>query len=128
MNNNDEGGKKEDKEFDSFFDLNDYDADIDQEGGSGAASNNVTNMASVDEEGGGSFDDNNDGNNSTVTKMGNNNSSNSASSTKLSPGKLKLWYDKLSVVQQRQVKTDVNVVLYSGCMAAAPQLFEKMVR
>jgi hypothetical protein len=40
---------------------------------------------------------------------------------------LKLWYDKLSVVQQRQVETDVNSVLYSGCMAAAPQLFDKRV-
>ncbi len=59
--------------------------------------------------------------------MGNNNSSNSASSTKLSPGKLKLWYDKLSVVQQRQVEMDVNAVLYSGCMAAAPQLFDTTV-
>ncbi len=55
--------------------------------------------------------------------MGNNNSSNSAGSTKLSPGKLKLSYDKLSVVQQRQVEMDVNAVLYSECMAAAPQLF-----
>ena len=83
-------------------------------------------MASVDEEGGGSFADNNDGNNSPIIKMGNNNSSNSAGSTKLSPGKLKLWYDKLSVVQQRQVEMDVNAVLYSGCMAAAPQLFNTM--
>ena len=45
VNNNDEGGKGEDKEFDSFFDLDDYDTDIDREGGSGAASNNDTNMA-----------------------------------------------------------------------------------
>ena len=84
-----------------------------------------------DEEGGGSFADNNDGNNSTIAKMGNNNSSNSADSTKqrveLSPGKLMLWYDKLSVVQQRWVEMDVNTVLYSGCMAAAPQLFDTTV-
>ncbi len=84
---------------------------------------------SVDEEGWGSFADNNDGNNSKITKMGNNNSSNSAGSTKLSPGKLKLsWYDKLSVVQQRQVEMNFNAVLYSGCMAAAPQLFETTMR
>ena len=38
----------------------------------------------------------------------------------LSPGKL--WYDKLSVVQQRQVEIDVNAVLYAGCMAAAQQI------
>ena len=59
VNNNDEGGKGEDKEFDSFLNINDYDTDIDREGGSGAASNNDTNMASIDEEGGGSFADNN---------------------------------------------------------------------
>jgi hypothetical protein len=53
VNNNDEGGKGEDKEFDSLFNLNDYDTDIDQEGGSGAASNNDTNMDSIDEERGG---------------------------------------------------------------------------
>ncbi len=128
MNNNDEGGKKEDKEFDSFFDLHDYDTDVDQEGGSGAASNNDTNMASVDEEPAPSFADNNDGNNSTITKIGNNNSSNSAGCTKLSPGKLKLWYDKLSVVQQRPIEMDVNAVLYSGCMASAPQLCDTTVR
>ena len=50
MNNNDEGGKGEDKEFDSFFDLHDYYTDVDREGGSGAAINNDTNMASVGEE------------------------------------------------------------------------------
>ncbi len=86
---------------------------------------------SVDEEGWGSFSDNNDGNNSKITKMGNNNSSNSAGSTnqreELSPGKLKLWYDKLSVVQQCLVEMDVNDVLYSGCVAAATQLFDKTV-
>jgi hypothetical protein len=65
-----------------------------------------------------------------ITKMGNNNSSTSPGSTnqkeELSPGKLKLWYDKLSVVQQRQVEMNVNAVLYSGCMAEAPQLFDTM--
>ena len=60
--------------------------------------------------------------------MGNKNSSNSAGSTELSPGKLKLWYDKLSVVQQRRVEMNVNAVLYSGCMAAEPQLFETTMR
>ena len=64
--------------------------------------------------------------------MGNNNSSNSAGSTnqreELSPEMLKLWYDKLSVVQQCRVEMNVNAVLYSGCMAAAPQLFDTMVR
>jgi hypothetical protein len=85
---------------------------------------------SVDEKRGRNCADNNDGNNLTVTKMGNNNSSNSAGSTnqreELSPGKLKLWYDRLSVVQQRQVEMNVNAVLYSGCMAEAPQLFDTM--
>ncbi len=130
MKNNDEGGKGEDQEFDSFFDLHDYDTDVDQEGGSGAASNNDTNMASADEERRGSFADNNDGNNSTITKMDNNNSSNSEGSTnqkeELSPEILKLWYDRISVVQQRQVEMNVNAVLYSGCMAEAPQLFGTM--
>ncbi len=60
--------------------------------------------------------------------MGNNNSSNSEGSTNqredLTPGKLNLWYDKLSVIQKCQVEMDVNAVLYSGCMAAAPQLFD----
>jgi hypothetical protein len=85
----------------------------------------------VDEEGGGSFADNIDGNDLTITKIGNNNSSNSAGNTnqreELSPGKLKLWYVKLSVVQQLWVEMNVNAaVLYSGRMAAAPQLFNTM--
>ena len=87
---------------------------------------------SVDEKGGGRFSYNNDGNNSPITKMGNKNSSKSTGSTnqreELSPGKLKLWYKKLSVVQQRQIEMDVNAVLYSGCMAATPQLFVTTVR
>ena len=41
---------------------------------------------------------------------------------------LKLWYDKLSVFQQCQIEMDVNAVLYSGCMAAAPQLLDTTVR
>ncbi len=45
VNNNDEGGKGEDKEFDSLFNLDDDDTDIDQEGGSGAASINDKKMA-----------------------------------------------------------------------------------
>jgi hypothetical protein len=64
--------------------------------------------------------------------MGNSNSSNSAGGSnqrkELSPGKVNLWYYKLSVVQQRQGEIDVNAVLYSGCMAAAPQLFDTTVR
>jgi hypothetical protein len=157
VNNNDEGGKGEDKEFDTLFNQNDDNTNIDREGGSGAASFNDKKMSvehncvdertsvgnnknidnndgynSVDEEGRNSFADNNDGNNSTITKIGNNNSSNSEGSTnqreELSPGKLKLWYDKLSVVQQRQIEMNVNAVLYSGCMAAAPQLFDTTVR
>ena len=67
------------------------------------------------------FADNNDGNSSRITKMGNNNSSNSEGSINhredLPPDKL--WYDKLSVVQQCQVEMDVNAVLYAGCTAAA---------
>ena len=51
--------------------------------------------------------------------ISNSNSSNSEGCTNhrndLMPGKL--WYDKLSVVQQR-----------AGCMAAAQQVFDKMVR
>ena len=90
---NDEGGNKENKEFDSVNNHNDDDTDIDQEGGRGVASNNDTKNAvelncvdekksegnkeikdnnnghhSVDKEGGRSFADNNDGNNSTITK------------------------------------------------------------
>ena len=90
-------------------------------------------MASVDEEGGGSFSDNNDGNNSRITKMDNdNNSSHSEGSInqreQLSPGKLKLWYDQLSVVQQSWIEMNVNAMLYLECMTAAPQLFGTMVR
>jgi hypothetical protein len=81
VNNNDEGGNGDDKEYDSLFNHNDDDTNIDREGGSGAASNNDTNMDSIDEERGERFADNNDGNNSTITKMGNNNSSTSPGST-----------------------------------------------
>ncbi len=147
VNNNDEGGKGEDKEFDTFFNRDDDNTNIERSGGNGAASINDKTMAedhrnikkidnndgynSVDEKGRNSFADNNDGNNSTITKMGNNNSSNSAGSTKqkeeLSPGKLKLWYDNLSVVQQRKIEMNVNAVLNSGCMAETQQLFDTTV-
>ena len=152
----DEGGKGEDKEFDSHFNHDDDDADIDQEGGRGVASSNDTKMAvehncayertsvgnkeikdnndgcnDIDEEGGGSFFDNNDndGNNSTITKMGNNNISNSEGSTnhREDLSPGKLWYDKFSVIQQCQVEMDIDVVLYAGCMAAARQIFDTTV-
>ncbi len=45
INNNDEGGNREDTEFDSLFNHNDDDTNIDQEGGSGAASINDKKMA-----------------------------------------------------------------------------------
>jgi len=44
VNNNDAGGNREDKELDSLFNHGDDDTNIDGEGGSGAASNNDTNM------------------------------------------------------------------------------------
>ena len=60
----------------------------------------------------------------------NSNSSNSEGSTNhrkyVTPGKL--WYDKLSVVQQHQVEMDVDEFLYSGYMAAAQRIIDTSVR
>jgi hypothetical protein len=109
VNNNDEGGKEEDKEFDSFFKHNDEDTDIDGDGGTGAASNNDTNMAVelnfVDE----------------LTNLGNkknkeiNDGYNSADEERGGS------FADISVNQQRRVDTGIDALLYAG-------LFDTSVR
>jgi hypothetical protein len=102
VNNNEEGGKGEDEEFDSFFYHNDENTDIDREGGTGAASNNDTNMAVelnfVDE----------------LTNLGNTKNKEINDGYNIADEERGGSFADISVDQQRQVDTGIDALLYAG--------------